>query len=365
MTANNQVRPERLKTLLKDLINIYSPSGKEEEILEYLEGYLQKCRLPVTRQEVDGNRYNLVVFPEDTDEVDICFIGHVDTVTAYDLDDFGFHEDEDSISGLGSADMKGGCAALVEAFTTMAAQGMPPRVGLALVVGEEEDNSGADALVREYSFPWALIAEPTDMLPCLGHYGYLEVLLRTRGKRAHPSIPQHGKNAIEMMLKLLLKVIEYASSSPGLVYNIRELSGYPAEFVIPDVCEAYLDLHMPPSSKIDVFRTELEHLVASARDTIPGIDPYIRFEESYPGYQISPDRPLVGKLRNIFERMALRWEPQDFRSQSDGNIIWAAGVDPIVLGPGLLEAAHTPDEAVSFSQVLQSARLYLDFAQSI
>ena len=29
------VQPERLKALLKDLVDIYSPSGKEMEILEY------------------------------------------------------------------------------------------------------------------------------------------------------------------------------------------------------------------------------------------------------------------------------------------------------------------------------------------
>jgi len=88
-----------LKNLLKELVNIYSPSGKEEEILEYTEQYLKNQGLPVIRQQVDENRYNLLVLPED-ENVDLCFVGHLDTVTAYDLDDFGFYEEEGKIYGL-------------------------------------------------------------------------------------------------------------------------------------------------------------------------------------------------------------------------------------------------------------------------
>jgi len=361
------VQPERLRNLLKDLIDIYSPSGKEEEVLEYAEEYLRRHDLVVIRQEVNENRFNLIVLPEKRDEMYLCFVGHLDTVTAYDLEDYGFHEEGDTVFGLGSTDMKAGCAAMMEAFTVLANKGSAsPPVGLALVVGEEEDSDGAKTLIREYGFPWAVVGEPTDMLLCLGHYGYLEVLLRTGGKRAHSSMPELGQNAIETMLKLLLQVTNYATSLPyGLVYNIRQLSGFPGGFVVPDVCEAWLDLHLPPDSRIDLLQTELEQLVEAAGESIPGLDAYIRFEDTYSGYQISQERTVVKKLKEAYRKISLPWEPQNFRSHSDGNVFWAAGVDPIILGPGRLEAAHTPDESVSFSQVVQAARLYLNFALTL
>ena len=361
-----EIQPERLKNLLKELVNIYSPSGKEEEVLEYTEQYLKNQGLPVIREQVDENRYNLLVLPED-ENIDLCFVGHLDTVAAYDLDDFGFSEDEGKIYGLGTADMKAGCAAMIEAFTTLQANSKNfPAVGLALVVGEEEDNSGAKTLAREYSFPWALVGEPTNLGVCLGHYGYLEVLLRTHGKRAHSSMPELGQNAIESMLKLLLRVTEYATSSAhGLVYNIRELSGFPSGFVVPDTCEAYVDLHLPPHSQIDKLKTELEHIVEKAGKEIPGLDAVLRFEEARPGYRISNERLLVQKLQKIFQEMNVTWEPQDFRSHSDANILWSDGVDPIILGPGRLEEAHTPEESVNWAQVLEAAEIYLNFALSL
>ncbi len=362
-----EVNPQRLRELLKALVDIYSPSGKEEEILEYTEGYLRNHGLPVIRQDVDGNRFNLVVLPENEEEVDVCLVGHLDTVAAHDLEDYGFNEEGDTVFGLGASDMKAGCAAMIETFIALveAKRALPP-IGLALVVGEEEESDGAKTLVREYSFPWAVVGEPTGLVPCLGHYGYLEVLLRTRGKRAHSSMPELGQNAIENMLKLLLRVTEYFGTLPkALVYNIRQLSGFPGGFVVPDTCEAWLDLHLHPDSRVDMLKAELEQLVEAAGETIPGLDAYIRFESTQSGYRISPRRPLVKRLREVYKKLSLPWEPQDFRSHSDGNVLWAAGVDPIILGPGRLETAHTSEESVDFRQVIQAAQLYLDFALSI
>jgi len=77
------------------------------------------------------------------------------------------------------------------------------------------------------------------------------------------------------------------------------------------------------------------------------------------------DLSLVKKLRDIFRKMPLSWEPLDFRSHSDGNVLWSAGVDSIILGPGRLETAHTPEESVIFEQLEQAARLYLNFARAL
>jgi len=160
-----------------------------------------------------------------------------------------------------------------------------------------------------------------------------------------------------------LKISEYAETATnGLVYNIRELSGFPGGFVVPDTCEAWLDIHLPPNSRIDVLKTELEQLVETAGKTIPGLNAYLRFVDTHAGYHISEERPLIKKLKKVFQQSSLPWKPQDFRSHSDGNVLWAAGVDPIILGPGRLEVAHNPEESVPFSQVVQAARLYLDFA---
>lgn len=120
-----EIQPERLKNLLKRLVDIYSPSGKENEVIKLAERYLKKYGLTVTRQKVDRNRFNLLVLPPKKSEIELCFVGHLDTVTAYDLDDYAFREEGDRIYGLGTADMKAGCAAMIELFVVLIEAGWP------------------------------------------------------------------------------------------------------------------------------------------------------------------------------------------------------------------------------------------------
>ena len=361
------VNPERLRNLLEQVVNIYSPSGKEEEVITFVAEHLKSHGVNVQLQQVDEQRSNLVATPEGLDQIELCLVGHVDTVAAYDLDDYGFEMDGDEVRGLGTVDMKSGCAAMVEAFIALCSEsGRTPPVALALVVDEEEDSAGARALVDEYHFPWAIVGEPTDLAPCLGHYGYLEVFLRARGKRAHSALPEVGQNAIEAMLRLLLHVTDFAASEGSrLVYNIRELSGLPSGFVVPDLCEAWLDFHLPPDMRMDSLKADLENIVAPDAVGLSSLDLYMRFEDTYAGYEISPNRAFVKRLRKVYESMSREWSPQLFRSHSDGNVLWAAGIDPIVLGPGRLELAHSQDEGISFADVVTAARMYLNIARSV
>ena len=114
-----------------------------------------------------------------------------------------------------------------------------------------------------------------------------------------------------------------------------------------------------------MLKTEFERLLEVARENIPSLDVQLRFEDTYSGYQISQERPLVKKLKEVYREMSLPWEPHDFRSHSDGNVLWSAGVDPIILGPGRLETAHTAEESVFFCEVIKAAQLYLNFALSL
>jgi len=70
---------------------------------------------------------------------------------------------------------------------------------------------------------------------------------------------------------------------------------------------------------------------------------------------------LPAALRAACEHQGLVWAPAAFRSHSDANQLRAAGVKPLVLGPGQLAQAHTHEESVSFGQVRRAADLYLDF----
>jgi acetylornithine deacetylase len=361
-----QVNEKRLRRLLKRLLDIYSPSGKEEDVVDYLHTFMKRHGLPVIRQAVDEHRQNLIV-PLSGPEAEVAFIGHVDTVSAYGLEDFGAQEDGDVIKGLGAADMKGACAAMVEAFTCLVEQGTTKApLALALVVGEEEKGDGAEELVKEYHFPWAVIGEPTDLKPCLKHYGYLEIRLNTRGRRLHASLAQKGGNAVELMLKILLRLSRYLEQErSGLIYNIRDLYSSGGGFIVPDGCEAWVDVHLPPTAPVSEITLEIEELISRERRDVSSIEASIHFAMVHSGYELPERGRVIEALKSSFSDHALAWEPLAFPSHSDANQLWMAGVKPIILGCGRLEKAHSPDEDVSFQQVLGAAEIYYQTAARI
>ena len=357
---SQKINEKRLKSLFRDLVDIYSPFGKEEQVVDYLHKYLADAGFRVERQQVQGNRHNLIVAPKKQEQGGVVFLGHVDTVDAYDFEDYGWREKGDRIFGLGTADMKGGCAAMIEAMTIAAENsGQQPAAALALVVGEEEEGDGTARLLEDYFFPWAVIAEPTSLRPCLGHFGYMEVLLRTSGKRRHASLASRKENAVEVLLEGLIEIGRTVGERrPEVVYNIRDLFSARAGFAVADRCEAWLDIHMPPASPAGEIAVELEEVFLGPPEKTSDIRKTFRIATNDAGYELPARGPLVEALREVFARMSVAWKPDVFRSHSDANQMWAAGVKPILLGPGRLEMAHSPEESVSFSSVCRAANIY-------
>jgi acetylornithine deacetylase len=147
---------------------------------------------------------------------------------------------------------------------------------------------------------------------------------------------------------------------PETIYNIRDLLSTQAGFAVPDWCEAWLDVHLPPHAPIGDISLELEEIVYNTRKENPQINTSIRLVTIEAGYELPEKGFLVEALQAIYSGYALSWKPQPFPSHSDANQLWAAGVKPILLGPGQLEKAHAPDESVPFQQVALAAELYRD-----
>ena len=355
------IDPKKIKHLTNRMIDIYSPSGKENDILDYLKNHLKRRGVKTVSQPVEDNRYNLIIPPENDDDIELALIGHIDTVSAYDIEDYGFLEENGRIYGLGASDMKAGCAAMIEAFLACRAEkGTDAPVALCLVVGEEESGDGAKALIDEYHFPWAVIGEPTDLVACLSCYGYLEIQVAATGKRVHASMAKNRRNATETLLHTMLRVSHFLRENhPELVYNFRDLYSNPSGFSTPDRCEAWLDIHAPANAPLGEIVTALEEVSLETPNDQNIIEPDFRIETIDAGYALPEKGALVNSLRAACENTDTPWKTGDFQSHSDANQLWRAGIKPVVMGPGSLAEAHSTDESVSFDQVCRAAEIYL------
>lgn len=260
--------------------------------------------------------------------------------------------------------MKSGCAAMVETWLALSralSEDERPPVGLLLVVGEEENGDGSASFLKQCRAPWAVIGEPTGLSACFAHYGYLEAGFVTHGLKSHSSLPELGHNAVESMLRVLLHLggnSLFNREQTEIVYSIREMRSSQKGFVVPDRCEAWIDLHLPPDRDPASLEREIRQIVSGADHYIPGLDLSVSFEFASAGYNLGVDNPLARTLEEIYPRLGLPLKLDAFRSHSDGNLFFAAGVKPLILGPGALEICHTPEEQVEFSEVLAAARIY-------
>lgn len=358
--------PRRLRELLRRMLDIYSPSGKETELVDYLRGVLKRRGFDVVGQAVDEERDNLLVLPANG-RAELALVGHVDTVPAYDLDAYGFEEEEELIYGLGAADMKGGCAAMIEAFCALReAHGPELPVALCLLVGEEENQDGAVRLIEDLDCPWAIIGEPTELAPCLSNFGYVELLLQVAGQRRHASLASRGSHPIEKLLKIALGFMAYAEAHyPEVVFNLRDLHSSHCGFAVPEHAEVGFDLHLPPGTALGQVLQDSEDALRELFGKHHAPEATVRFPTIDAGYELPMRGPIVETLAAVYETLGLPFEPAAFRSHSDANVLWESGIRPILLGPGSLEQAHAPREFVRFAEVEKASRLYFEIGSRL
>jgi len=183
----------------------------------------------------------------------------------------------------------------------------------------------------------------------------------THGRKSHSSLPELGHNAVESMLRVLLHLGNnslFNREQSEIVYSIREMRSSQKGFVVPDRCEAWIDLHLPPDRDPASLEQAIRQIVGSADNYIPGLDLNVDFDFASSGYNLGTDNHLAQKLRELYPRLGLALKMDAFRSHSDGNLFFAAGCQPLILGPGALEVCHTPEEQVAFPEVLAAARIY-------
>jgi acetylornithine deacetylase len=360
---------DRIVQLLTEAVEQYSPSFAEEPAMEVFAERLGEAGIPYMRQPlpeaggpVADHRANLIVELGPQPSA-LMWVGHVDTVPIIDEEEQRIHREGDILHGLGTADMKSGCAAIIEALVAIVESGVELRRGLtiALVVGEEEYGDGSEALLEWRTAPLTVIGEPTGLQACVDHYGYYECRLAARGTRAHAALPEMGASAIHAMLEWMRHILEAGGETyfaQGLTINPREIRGGAGLFMVAEQCEAVIDIHAPPT----VEKEAIDRLIDEARAKALATHARCELDDETlywaSGYANAPEEPLLRPLHRAFASLGQEWQPAAFRSHSDGSLFHQKGSVPVICGPGRLEVAHTRGEHVSLEETRQAARIY-------
>ena len=287
----------------------------------------------------------------------LYFHGHYDVVPAQDRSQFEPYIEGDRLYGRGTADMKGGLAAMIHAMVAL--RDAPGRVVLHLVPDEETGGERGSRLLEDLDGIGMLTTEPTSGVVWNANRGALSMRVTTRGKSAHVGLAHTGVNAFERMVELVNRL-------QGLRDEVRDASilliggtiDSGANFnVVPDSCTMTLDRRPNPDESVEAEKQRLLDLLAGADVEI--------FQEA-PSAASPDDGPVAHALADAVAEL----EGERPRFEMCPGLLetrWYAqrGIPAYAYGPGALEVAHQADEHVEIPRLLRAVDIYVRTATAL
>jgi acetylornithine deacetylase/succinyl-diaminopimelate desuccinylase-like protein len=347
----------------------------EAPLLRLLEDFFRPRGARVIQEEVLPGRCNLLAFFDGLDRSrTILLTAHADNVPQDGMTIPPFTPDirDGKLFGRGSADPKGGMAAMLAALDRFLAAGRPFPCGVcfAATCNEESGADGAQALMRLHpkEFTAAIVAEPTDLQIVHLHKGALRFTVEARGVAVHSSLPERGVSAIRALCDVVARI--EGPYRAALLRRIHPLAGSPRVSVgvihggsqvnvVPDRAEIQVDRRTLPGETTDSVQREFEEILqAVQRESDPRLAFSCRLTENYPPLDESPDS-WVGRLiaeasRQVLGKATFAVAPFG----TDGGVFSSQGLPSLIIGPGSISQAHTKDEYVELAQVRQAVDLY-------
>ncbi|MBT5205519.1 MAG: succinyl-diaminopimelate desuccinylase [Acidimicrobiaceae bacterium] len=331
--------------LTAELVDIPSVSFDEAAIVAHLEAELRA----IPGLAVDRIGDNLVARTNLGRTHRVILAGHTDTVPG---DTSGSRLDGDVLWGLGTTDMKGGLAVMLELARVVS----EPAVDVTWVFYAREEvaiaHNGLRELFAEASEllagDVAILGEPTAGAIEAGCQGTMRFEVTLAGARAHTARPWMGRNAVHRLGGLLTALEAYAHREPvvdGCRYREAlqavHVEGGVAGNVVPDSAMVRINHRYAPDRSGGQAEAHVREFLAPFLDEGDGDDGGDRVElvDHSPAALPGLSHPLLRAVtdRHKLEvRAKLGWTDVAFFSEH--------GVPAVNLGPGEPTLAHTAGE---------------------
>jgi succinyl-diaminopimelate desuccinylase len=369
--------------LCQSLVRIqsYNPPGNEREIAEFIAGFLQNAGLRVELVKHDPRRASVLAILNGTGkQPGLLYSAHMDTVPvgaqAWEHAPFSGDIADGKLWGRGSADMKGGAAAIMMAAKNMAKPGKSLKGNLVLAFSADEEVglTGASEMAKNpymEGLGAVLVAEPTSNDLVIAEKGSLWLEITTQGKTAHGSMPHMGINAISMMRQLLdeLEKMPVQFETHPLLGNftisINTLSGGFKTNVVPDLCIATVDMRTVPGQDNQAIYRQVLDLATDLEKHIPGFRAEIKtINPSSPPLYTPSSHPIVLQFASVLHEITgTQPDMKGVSYYSDAGIyVPELHLPMIICGPGAAELAHQPNEYVEIDKLLEAAQIYTQAA---
>ncbi|WNC72100.1 acetylornithine deacetylase [Thalassotalea psychrophila] len=347
-----------------------------QAVIELLASWFADLGFNINIQQVPDSRgkYNLLAKLGEG-EGGLLLSGHSDTVPfdekGWDSDPFTITDKADKFYGLGTCDMKGFFAFILQACKNLPVKDMRKPLYVLATADEETTMAGARFFIeQQLAKPdVAIIGEPTNLQPVIMHKGHMSHRISVKGKSGHSSMPQKGVNAIEVMYfvieKLMVlkndlkeKYVNEAFTVTEPTLNFGAIKGGDSANRICGDCYLDIDLRALPGIKDDELVHWLSEALKAVAENYPGRVSMEELHASSPAFAEDENSEFV-KLAEKFSGHCC----QAVNYATEAPFIQQLGCQTIVLGPGSIDQAHQVNEYLAFDQIKPTEKILLEFIQ--
>lgn len=374
----NSINREEAISLLQDMIMIKTVNepGDEKPLAEYIKNKLDEYGIAGEVDIFANNRANIVAKIKGKGErKSLLLNGHLDTVPPGDAewehDPFSGEMVNGKIYGRGSADMKGGLAAMISAVKIVKELNWNLKGDLILsgTAGEESDSVGAIKFVKDGGLEGVgaiVIGEPSSNGVNIAEKGAFWLEITTYGKTAHGAFPEEGINALIHMNYLISELTKYKFKftenkilgHPTM--NISTISGGVKTNVVPDKCTITIDVRTVPGMEhMEIFK-DIKTIMDNLSKEIKSFNADVKIINDRKAVETSADNSFVKlAMETIKEEFGKDIKPTGVNFYTDASIFLPAKDIPCIFyGPGDPSMAHQPNEFVDVDSYIESIQFY-------
>jgi acetylornithine deacetylase/succinyl-diaminopimelate desuccinylase family protein len=354
-----------------------NPPGRERAVVDVARRLLEGLGASsITEVEPEPGRPSLVavVGTGDAGRPALIVNGHLDTVpfdaATWTHDPLACEHVDGRLYGRGTADMKGGIAAAIEAVRVARAAtdgDVPCDVVFHLVADEETGGQKGTRVLLEKGFitgDACIDPEPTSMQISIAERGLLQAAIAITGVPAHASEPHRGDSAIEHAARMVLALqgADYGEEHPLLgrpSSNVGIIEGGSGINVVAPSCTLKIDRRVLPGATADAT-------LATIREKVDAADPSARYDLETLVFgeasELSRDDPFLATFQRAYQA-GLGHEAGiiGLQATTDARFVRnQAGIPALVCGPGDLDQAHRVDEWVSVDALVDATVVYAE-----
>ena len=347
---------------LLEALRIYSPTTQEAELAGFLAEKMG--RLGYSKVHIDEAGNALGEMGSGRTRLLLC--GHMDTVPGK----LPVTRKDDRVYGRGAADAKSPLCALLLAGAAMADSGV--RTTFAGVTQEEGEGKGIEQIISGGDYDYAIFGEPSGSSRItVGYRGRVSLNVTVKTAGGHAGSPWAQRSAFDEFTNLLSRVRAYEKSKEVAGDHFRSLSVSPTlvnagvyHNVIPNRCEATLDLRLPPGLPSSRAVVEIQRV---AMQTDEGVQIEVRPGEPTEAYQADTGSTLVRSFQRAI-LLRLKTRPSLVRKTGTGDMNTFAQkkqAECVTYGPGSSSTSHTDGETVEVKDYLNSIEVLKEAVQQL